>query len=333
MHWWILAMVILYAVSGITIVKSDEIAVVLRWGRLVGATPALQEHGPGLLFAFPRPVDRVVRVQAKHVSDVTITELMDQFRGEDEDVGLKATLDPLNQGYAVTGDQNIVHAEVVAHYRIRDVAEWAFYGPKPEDVLRVEVTAALVRSLGEMGVDRVLSDGRKDLVADATRRAQAGLDKAHSGLELSSLELTALAPPLAVAIDFESVQSSFIAADTKKKEAQAYAEMIVPQAQATANQQLQTARADAASSLAVANGDASAFAALEHEYRANPVVVRERLYRNAIDRALNVAKVRWVPPPVGGKYTGFRITLPSSKAGQTSAQSDAEAARIENEEN
>ena len=30
----------------------------------------------------------------------------------------------------------------------------------------------------------------RDLIATATRRAQAGLDAAHSGLELASLELT-----------------------------------------------------------------------------------------------------------------------------------------------
>ena len=56
MHWWIATMTVLYALSGITVVKPDEVAVVLRWGRLVGETPALQEHGPGLLFTFPRPV-------------------------------------------------------------------------------------------------------------------------------------------------------------------------------------------------------------------------------------------------------------------------------------
>ncbi len=65
---------------------------------------------------------------------------------------------------------------MVARYRVRDPAEWAFYGARPEHALRVEVTAAMVRSLGEMGVDRVLSDGRKALIATATKRAQAGLD-------------------------------------------------------------------------------------------------------------------------------------------------------------
>jgi membrane protease subunit HflK len=331
MHLWILLMVLLYLVSGITVVRSDEVAVVQRWGRLVGSTPALQEHGPGLLFAFPRPIDRVVRVQARHIAEETIVSL-DDMSGRD-DTGYYATLDPLTQGYALTGDQNIVHTTVLAHYRIRDVAEWAFYGPKSEDVLRVEVTAAMVRSLGEMVVDRVLSDGRKDLIASATRRAQAGLDAAHAGIELTSLELTRLAPPAATAFEFEAVQSSFIAADTKKKDAQAYAETVVPQAQARANLRVQAAEADTAASLAAANGDAGAFAALDREYRANPAVIRERLYRDAVDRALNIAKVRWVPPPVNGRYTGLRITLSSPAAGPTRTQADEAAAEKENEEN
>ena len=66
------------------------------------------------------------------------------------------------------------------------------------------------------------SRGRKDLIATATRRAQAGLDASHSGLEISSLELTRLAPPAALAGDFDAVQSAFIEAETKRKNAEAW---------------------------------------------------------------------------------------------------------------
>ncbi len=129
--------------------------------------------------------------------------------GDEDERHEGLTLDPISQGYALTGDQNIVHVEMVARYRVREPAEWAFYGPKAEDILRVEVTAAMVRSLGEMGVDRVLSDGRKDLVETAMRRAQAGLDAVHAGLELTSLELTRFAPPIVLARDFDAVQSAY----------------------------------------------------------------------------------------------------------------------------
>lgn len=316
MHWWVATMAILYALSGITIVRPDEVAVILRWGHLVGATPALQEHGSGLLFALPRPIDRVVRVQVKHVWELPVTTLADNG---DEISFEELTLDPLTQGYALTGDQNIVHVDVVARYRIREPAEWAFYGPKADDVLRVEVTAAMVRSLGEMGVDRVLSDGRKALVDTAMRRAQAGLDAVHSGLELTSLELTRLFPPLVLARDFDAVQSAYIGAETSKKEAQAYAESAIPMAQADTDAKLQAARASSAADLAAARGDAQAFLALDKEYRANPVVVRERLYRDSVERAISAAgSVRWVPPPFGGTYHGLHITLAPGNAGSNS---------------
>ena len=323
MHWWVATMVVLYLLSGITIVKPDEVAVILRWGRLVGAIPALQQHGPGLLFAFPRPVDQVVRVQVKHVWEVPVVDLAN-FNEDDPtaqqipDGGF--TLDPLTQGYALTADQNIVHVGVVARYRVRDPGEWAFYGPKDQDVLRVEVNAAMVRSLGEMGVDRVLSDGRKDLVATAARRVQDGLDAVHSGLELSSLELIRLAPPVALAREFDAVQSAFIAAETRQKDAQAYAESVIPQAHAQADAAVQSARGQAQSDLAAARGDAGAFRALDQEYRASPMVVRERLYRDAVEKAIGTAgKVRWVPPPTAGKYNGFRITVQPIDAGYRAA--------------
>jgi membrane protease subunit HflK len=319
MHWWVATMAVLYLLSGITIVRPDEVAVVLRWGQLLGATPALQAHGPGLLFAFPRPMDRVVRVQVKRVREIPVQTLASASPNVDENSGAivdPMTLDPLTQGYALTGDHNIVHVDMVARYRVRDPAEWAFYGPKSEDVLRVEVTAAMVRSLGEMGVDRVLSDGRKTLIATVTKRAQAGLDASHTGLELSSLELTRLSPPQALVSDFDAVQSAFIGAETAKKYAQAYAESAIPQAQTEVDSAAQSARAAGASELSDARGSADAFLALNKEYRANTMVVRERLYRDAVERALGRAgNVRWVPPPVGGSYKGFRITLPESEAG------------------
>jgi len=321
MHWWVAAMAVLYACSGVTIVRSDEVAVVLRWGRLVGATPALQEHQPGLLFAFPRPIDRVVRVPVKHVSELTVDTLTS--RSSDSE---STTLDPIREGYALTGDQNIVHVQMAVKYRVRDAGEWAFYGPPSEDALRVEVTAAMVQSIGEMGVDRALSDGRKDLIAAAARRAQAALDASHSGLELSSLELTRLAPPAALARDFDAVQSAYIEAETMRKDALAFAATAIPAAQASADARLQAARGAVDADRALAEGEAAAFRDLDREYRANAAVVRERLYRDAVERAIaSAGSVRWVPPPpAGGRYNGFRITLASPLPGRSASDDDDE---------
>jgi len=323
MHWWIGAMAVLYALSGITMIRADEVAIVLRWGRLVGATPALQEHGPGLLFAFPRPIDQVIRVQVKRIREtsiasLTFTKMAPAFPNEESNepdeepitVSDSYTLNPLLDGYALTGDNNIVQVEMIAHYHVRGAAEWALYGPNSDDILRTEVTGAMVRSLGEMAIDSVLSDGRKSLIAVATERAQAGLDAARSGLELTSLELTRLSPPRALVPEFDAVQSAYIGAETRKKEALAFVAAAIPGAKTAVDASLQSARGTAAADLAVARGEAAAFVALAREYHANPTVVRERLYREAVERAtVNAGSIQWVPPPTGPRYNGFRITI------------------------
>jgi membrane protease subunit HflK len=251
----------------------------------------------------------VVRIQVRHIWEVPVSTLANV--GDSRERGLASTtLDALKQGYALTGDQNIVHVDMVARYRIQDPVLWAFYGPRSEDVLRVEVTAAMIRSLGEMTVDRVLADGRKALIATATRRAQEGLDAAFSGLELSSLELTRLIPPPGLAIEFDAVKSAYIDAETRKKEAQAFAEQAIPKAQAGVDAMLQRARGDGDAALASARGEAASFLDLSREYGSNPRVVRERLYRDGLERALrNAGRIQWVPPPVGGNYRGFRVEV------------------------
>jgi membrane protease subunit HflK len=325
MHWWVAVMALLYAASGISVIRADEVAIVLRWGRLVGDAPATQQHGPGLLFAFPRPVDRVVRVKTKHVSEQSIQTL-----AAPAGFTLTNTLNPVRVGYALTGDQNVLHVAMTARYQVRDPVDWALYGPPAEDILRVEVTAAMVRSLGEIGVDRVLAEGRKPLIDTATRRAQAGLDEARSGLALISLELTDLSPPGVLSPDFDAVQSSYIEMETKKKEAEAYAQDLIPKAQAAADQAIQTARADAAGEHARASGDADAFRALERQYRANPAIVRERLYRDAVDQAVRRARaVRWVPPPAGGRDQHLRILVSEEEAGERAAPPPEPAAPME----
>ena len=129
------------------------------------------------------------------------------------------------------------------------------------------------------------------------------------------------------------MQSAYIGAETTKKDAQAFAESAIPQAQAEADScSPDRAGRRAASDLARARGDAEAFLALDKEYRANPAVVRERLYRDAVEQAIGVAgTVRWVPPPVGGSYTDSASpSLPTGSAtlkslrGRTDEEDDDE---------
>ena len=127
------------------------------------------------------------------------------------------------------------------------------------------------------------------------------------------------------ASDFSAVQSAYIGAETGRKEAAAYASTIVSQAETERNSATQDAQAAAATDRATAEGAAAAFASLRREYRSNPAVVRERLYRDTLDAAFQRAgQTRWIPPPVGGVYRGLRITI---RNGVVTALSDEDDPR------
>ena len=66
--WLIVILVALICCSGIRVVNNHEVAVVLRFGRLVGDTREEQVKEPGLLLAFPYVIDEVIKVPVHHHS-------------------------------------------------------------------------------------------------------------------------------------------------------------------------------------------------------------------------------------------------------------------------
>jgi membrane protease subunit HflK len=294
-------------VSGVTVVKPDEVALRLRFGALTGRTRAEQVHGPGLLVALPYLVDEVVRVPVTRVHELRIDALAGgPGLGRDRD-----RLDITAAGYALTADHNIVQPAGVLKYQIADPVTWALRIVAPEAVIRDVVVAALTRTLGAMTIDAVLVDGQKQLAAQAVARAQARLDADGPWVRLLALEFTALRPPPQVAADFDAVQSAFVERKTRVDEARSYREQALPQAAADAQGRVRRAEADEAARLAQARGEAAQFVAIREESRRNPAVVRQRLYREAMERALSAVGGRILVPP--GSDTG-RILIPTDNA-------------------
>ncbi len=309
-------LLLLYLLSGITVVASDEVVLLLRWGRLVGDTPGQATHQPGLLFAFPRPIDEVIRLKVKKIYELEIRDLHFAVRQNDDPTSILTapgrTIDPEKSGYCLTGDNNVIQALLMAKYQIDDPIQFAFLHSRPQDLLKDVVMAAMVRSVAEKEVDDVLSEGRKLLASTVRRRAQKRLDTLGAGMILLSLEFTDLVPPRQVMDDFKKVQSAFIDKETKLKEAQKYREEQVPRAQADKSATIREAQAYANDVLSRARGDADAFRSLIQEYHKNPRVIKERLYRESIEKILAKAgKTRFVPPPEKGSYDDFRITIPT----------------------
>ncbi len=289
-------------VSGIAVVKPDEVALRLRFGKLTGQTRAEQVHGPGLLIALPYLIDEVIRVPVKRVQEMRIEALTGGAAATGDRLDLTAT------GYALTADRNIVQPRAVLKYQITDPEAWALRVVAPERVVRDAVVSALTRTLGETAIDAVLVEGQKQLAAQALGRAQARLDQEGPWVRLLALEFTTLRPPAQVAREFDGVQSAFVERKTKADAARSYREQALPGAAADAQNQIRAAEADEVARLAEARGAAATFLAIQTEYRRSPAVVRQRLYREAMEQALSGAGGRILVPP--GKDTG-RILIPA----------------------
>ncbi len=316
MSWGVLAMFAAYMLSGFVVVRSDEVAVVLRFGGLAGGTPATAVRQPGLHYTLPQPVDEIVRVKVKKVYELEIRDL--HFPRPTPERGAPPaleTIDPVREGYALTGDRNIIQVDMVARYRIDDPVAFALHQATPQELLRDTIMTATVRTMGEVEVDSLLSDGRSQFQVQVVQRAQERLNQSGAGMSLASLEITELAPPRQVRTEFEQVQNAFIDIETMLKGAQKEREEAIPRAKADRNEAVRDAESYATELLARARGDAAVWRDLYAEYKKNPRVVRERVYLEAIESSLpNAERIRWVPAPTGARYGDgdFRITVPAN---------------------
>ena len=121
-----IAAVILIVLSGIYSVESNEVAVVLRFGRLVGLTAEEQIMKPGLHFALPFFIDEIIKIPVQTVLE---KEVLTHFGAG----GLYSNVQ--NTGYLLTGDNNIVLIKATVKYRISNAAQYALYNRNSESMI------------------------------------------------------------------------------------------------------------------------------------------------------------------------------------------------------
>lgn len=301
-RWVMLLLCVLFWFSGIQEVEPDQVGLLLRFGRLVGANPAAQVHEPGLLLALPFPIDEVIQVPAKQEGEVIINEVWKDIEGG----ATVDRIDPVLEGYCLTGDQNIVQAQLVVKYRISDPIAFRLGTADPPALLHDIVLAALTQVVSGWRVDDVLrlqsdaaaeTGGPEGLAAAVRRVAQHRLDRLDCGLTLSAMEFKQLQPPRHVIAAFRDVQSAQIDVETQKREAEGFAAREVPKAEAEKNSLVQTAAAYHNTLHGRATEEYSVFEKLHGEFQKNPDLVRNRIYLETLEYVLsNVGKVDLVSP-------------------------------------
>lgn len=284
--------------SGITFVQPDEVALILRFGKLVGDTPAEQIHKPGLLLAFPYLIDQVVRVPVKRVQEVQIDGLNALLRDEQF----------IQSGYLITGDQNIVLLDAKIKYQIADPIKYALQVAEPQHTLKDLVIGALTSQIAGQKVDFVLAEGKKELANAVVQDAQNRANGIGLGVNLVALEFNTLQPPMEVKEEFEMVTSNYVMKETMLQEARRYREERIPNAMAERDSAVQKAVSDQMERVAQAKVDVAQFYGLIVEYAKNPDVVKERIYREKVAAIMQKIEDQVLLPDGSGK-----VILPYTK--------------------
>lgn len=255
--------------SGLRVVETGNVAVVLRFGRLVGDSYEEQVHEPGLMFAFPYIIDEVIMVPTGSVMEQSIvTHYTDPER----------TASTADGGYVITGDQNVAVISASVKYVVSDPVAYALYVGDISTVIDHAVSAAMLNEAARIDVDNLLTDGKDDFTRAVLSRADEKLALMGAGVTLSTLELTKVGMPEEVRDVYESVNAATVQATTVVERAYQYRANLLPAAEATATSILADANMQYASRVAAANTDLAEFWGVLEEYTQNPEVVKTRIY-------------------------------------------------------
>ena len=243
----------LYDRFGFYIVKQAERGVELRFGEFQEITNA------GLNWHLPFPIETVEIVNVDEVREVS------------------------NKNSMLTQDENIVDVSLEAQYKIGDVKEYVFNVRDPDQTVKDAMESALREIVGKSKIDFVLFEGRAQISTETRKLLQEILDSYQSGIFIQKVNLEKSVPPDQVKAAFDDAIKSREDYDRYIKEAEAYANSILPQARGEAARLLQEADAYRDRAIANSEGEAKRFLKLLTEYEKAPAVTRERLYLEAVE--------------------------------------------------
>ena len=269
----VLPLFALYALSGVYFVGADQQAVVTRFGRVVE-----KGVGPGIHFHLPWPIESVVRLKVLETKRLTIgVEIADQT------LGRRASENPVQY---LTADQNIISVEMAVQYAIKDAADYLYRSEDVTLLVTRAVESAFAQTIAAEPVDSILTTGKIAVQNATLQLSREILDRAQSGVFVSSINVENVSPPTEVADAFRDVASARADRDRIINEAHGYANDAVAKAAGEAEKLKSEASGYREQRVNEATGEADRFTKLHAEYARAPEITSQRLYLEAMEEIL-----------------------------------------------
>lgn len=298
--------------SGLFTVQPDEVAVVLRFGKPVlrGGQPWLN---PGLHWAFPYPIDDIVRVPVGQSRTLTSTIGWYAVSAEQQAAGVepppRESLMPGVDGYLIMADGNLAHARATLKYRVTDPLRHTFHLNGATNVLENLLNRALVHAGAEFQADAAIYRDKTGFKDTLLRHLQAGLEAFPLGVSLDTLDVQVVAPP-AVRPAFEAVLAAEQERSQKANEAHAYASQTTVTATGEAQATVSRGRSEAHQLALTVDAEARAFAEQLEQHHRNPDFFRRRLLASTLEEVMpSLQEKFFLPRRAPGQAGELRLQL------------------------
>jgi membrane protease subunit HflK len=310
-------MIILVAVflaSGFFTVGPQQQAIILRLGRPVtkGREALL---GPGLHYSFPYPIDEAVIVSISGLQQVRSSIGWFAVTPEEEMAHTEQTymlnqpLNPVVDGYVITGDANIVHARATLTYHISDPIRYVFDFASGSNTVQNLLNSALLEVASRYKVDDLLTTdviGFKDAVR---RRTTELLERQNLGLVVDECTVETR-PPRQLQEAFRNVIQAEVKRSTAISDARTYENQTLARAGSDAAARTNLARAAVTRYLNDVASRAKQFQELLPKYQQNPDLFVQQRLAETIGRALtNVNDKFFVTRSAEGDRKELRLQL------------------------
>ena len=267
----------LWLFTGTYMVGPDEIGVVRTFGEYTRVAQS------GLNYHFPYPIEQVNTPAVTEVKRIEIgfrTLRNGQYRSVEK------------ESLMLTGDENIVDAEMIVQYKIKDPVKYLFNIVEPELTVRQASEASLRTVVGRNKIDETLTTGKFKIQEETKIQLQLILDKYDSGIHVVAVQLQDVSPPKEVIGAFKDVASAKEDKNRMVNQAEGYRNNVIPKARGEAEAMIRDAEGFKQARIKRSEGDAAKFTTILKEYRKAKSITQKRLYLETMERVLpNIEKI------------------------------------------
>ena len=252
-----------WIISGFYIIKQEETAIIMRFGKYV------RTETSGLHYHLPFPIEEIVKEATTRVRAIKI--------------GGNENNSELSEGWALTGDENIVNLELNVQWKIDDLKKFVFSVRDKQQTIYDATQSAIREVISNRKLASILTSGRGEIEEETKKLLQSIVDSYDMGVNILLVQMLKIDPPAQVIDSFRDVQTARVDKESEINKAYKYKNDILPKVKGEAGKIIEDANGYAISVVNKAKGDASRFNQIYEQYKNAPYITRKRMYLETME--------------------------------------------------